>query len=79
MNSKGAFTLPAKVRKELGLAEAGQKLMLTYHPGSKTIEINPAPDFSALRDKFRHLADGKITDVAQIRQQRHDEKVEKYL
>ncbi len=78
MNSKGAFTLPAKVRRELGLSEAGQKLMLTYHPNAKTIELNTAPSFKILRSKFKPLIN-KNFDVETTREERRQQKAQKYL
>ncbi len=55
MTSKGTFTLPAKVRKQLGLAHAGDKLMLTYHDESQTVEIKKAPDLAAMQKEIAAL------------------------
>lgn len=74
MTSKGTFTLPAKVRNELGLKAAGDKLMLSYHPHSKKVELQKAPDFAALRAELNALLPGKTPkplDIAAARRARY--------
>lgn len=80
MTSKGTFTLPVSVRRQLGLKTPGDKLMLTFHPGSRTVELQKAPDFAALRDKLRPLAQASTSlDIDAVRQKRHDESAKEYL
>jgi bifunctional DNA-binding transcriptional regulator/antitoxin component of YhaV-PrlF toxin-antitoxin module len=49
MTSKGTFTLPAAVRKQLGLTKAGDKLQLTFHEQSKAVELRSIPDLKAMQ------------------------------
>ncbi len=78
MTSKGTFTLPAKVRKELGLTKPGQKLMLTFHPLSKTVSLTAEPDFAALRSELRPLATPNF-DVEAILQKKRTKSIERFL
>lgn len=49
MTSKGTFTLPAAVRKQLGLTEAGSKVLLTFDEKTKTIELSGVPSVETIR------------------------------
>jgi bifunctional DNA-binding transcriptional regulator/antitoxin component of YhaV-PrlF toxin-antitoxin module len=73
MTSKGTFTLPAKVRRELDLGKGNEKLMLTFHHQSGTIEIRKAPDLHELRTKIAKLLpkDMPPFDLQAIRAQKH--------
>ena len=75
MTSKGTFTLPAKVRKQLGLTEAGDKLRLTFHEQSKTVELKSIPDLHAMQARNAAYLQEKgikpLTD-AELRQARQD-------
>lgn len=80
MTSKGTFTLPAKIRADLALSKKGQKLMVTYHPISKTVELTAAPNFAAIRDKLRPLAKNSTDfDLPKIREQHHKQRANKHL
>ena len=80
MTSKGTFTLPVGVRRHLELNAPGDKLLLTFHPGSRIIELQKAPDFAALRDKLRPLAQQtKSFDIDVTRQKRRDDSAREYL
>lgn len=76
MTSKGTFTLPAKVRKELGLRRAGDKLTLRYHRKSQVVEITKAPDLKAMQAEIAELLPshlkGKPFDLNEIRRQKHE-------
>lgn len=51
MTSKGTFTLPVAVRQRLGITKAGDKLMLTFHEQSKTVELHTIPDLLAMQKR----------------------------
>ncbi|MDB5184253.1 MAG: hypothetical protein JWN38_61 [Candidatus Saccharibacteria bacterium] len=76
MTSKGTFTLPATVRKALGLTKAGDKLMLTFHEQSSVVELKKAPDFAAIQEEIAQLlpANAPPLELKKIREQRHQER-----
>ncbi|HEY5805847.1 MAG TPA: AbrB/MazE/SpoVT family DNA-binding domain-containing protein [Candidatus Saccharimonadales bacterium] len=49
MTSKGQFTLPAEVRKELGLNANGATLQLEFSPEDRTIKITKPVTLSELQ------------------------------
>jgi N-acetylglutamate synthase-like GNAT family acetyltransferase len=51
MTSKGTFTLPVSVHKQLGVINAGDKLLLTFHEQSKKIEISGIPNLQAIQQE----------------------------
>ncbi len=69
VTSKGTFTLPAKVRKELGITKAGDKLLLSYHEKSKTVEIRTVPNLRSIQLENARLAKNikPLTDVNKVR------------
>lgn len=77
MTSKGTFTLPAKVRKELGLNKAGDSLLLQYHKKSGQIIIEKPLDLQEIQRKNAAIAKAKgikpITDLHEIREAKHAE------
>ena len=80
MTSKGTFTLPAKIRADLDLSKKGQKLMVTYHPKSRIVELTATPDFAAIREKLRPLAkSNKPFDLQKVREQHHKERADQLL
>ena len=79
MTSKGTITLPAKVRKALGVNNQGDKLTLTIHEKSGKIEISKGADFEAARAEVSALLKKKFPegvpklDLNEIRKQKHDQ------
>ncbi len=75
MTSKGTFTLPAKIRKELGLKGAGDRLMLSYHAISKKVELTKAPDLAAMRTEIASLIPASVdrsASIEDIRKAKHE-------
>lgn len=56
MTSKGTFTLPAKVRKELGLTKAGDKLLLTFHQKNGEVTMKKPADLHAIQQENARIA-----------------------
>ena len=75
MTSKGTFTLPAHIRKELGLKKIGDKLMLTYHQKNQSVELTKAPDFATMRAELAKKLPKDLPpfDLEEIRRQKHEE------
>lgn len=73
MTSKGTFTLPAQIRKELGLNKMGDKLLLAYHPESHEIVIKKAADLRAMQKRNAEFIKAKgikpVTDLNAVREQ----------
>ncbi len=84
MTSKGTFTLPVSVRKQLGLTKAGDKLRLTFHEGSKTVELKNIPDLRAMQERnAAYLREQGIkpltdTELRRARQEAWGERWERY-
>lgn len=51
MTSKGTFTMPAKVRRQLGVTKGGDKLQLTFHQKSGEVVIKKPADLRALQKR----------------------------
>lgn len=80
MTSKGTFTLPAHIRKDLGLKKIGDKLMLTYHREAKTVELSGATDFEDLRNRLRPLAQASEPfDLKKARAEHHAETYRRHI
>lgn len=75
MTSKGTFTLPAKIRKELGLRGKGDKLLINYRPDARTIVIEKPVDLEAMQKENAKLIPKNLPpfDLNKIREQKHDE------
>jgi bifunctional DNA-binding transcriptional regulator/antitoxin component of YhaV-PrlF toxin-antitoxin module len=75
MTSKGTFTLPAKVRKELGVNKAGDQLVLRYHAKSQSVEITKAPDLRAMQAEIAQRLPKNLPplDLRKLRKQKHEE------
>lgn len=77
MTSKGTITLPAKVRKALGINSHGDKLTLTFHEKTGKIEISKGADFDAARAEVSTILKKKFPggipklDLEEIRQRKH--------
>jgi len=56
MTSKGTFTLPAKVRKELGLTKAGDKLLLTFHQKNGEVTLKKPADLRTIQQENARIA-----------------------
>jgi len=66
--------MPAKVRKAIGVNRAGDKLMLSYHEKSQTVEIKKAPDMLAMQAEIAKLIPKDLPpfDLNQIRRAKHE-------
>lgn len=77
MTSKGTFTLPAKVRKELGLNKVGDSLLLQYHKKSRQVILEKPVNLKEIQRKNAAAVKAKgikpITDLHEIREARHAE------
>ena len=64
MTSKGTFTLPAFIRKDMELSGAGEQLVISYNPETKQATIYRAQEFEALHRKLLKFTKGKkpLTD-----------------
>lgn len=51
MTSKGTFTMPAAVRKKLGVTKAGDKLQLTFHQKNGEVVIKKPADLRAMQKR----------------------------
>jgi len=67
MTSKGTFTLPAKVRKDFGLHSKGDKLMLTYQPGSRRAELKAPLNLSDIQRRIDNLIPDDVAPLADVR------------
>lgn len=84
MTSKGTFTLPAKVRKDFGLTQAGDIVWLRHSSGSRHAEMD-APttidDLKAMREELSELIPPEIRqqplDMNAVREQKHHEYLER--
>lgn len=80
MTSKGTFTLPAKVRKDFGLVQAGDTIWLRHSPGSRHAELD-APttleDIRAMADGISQIVPPEVLsqplDMAAIRASKHEQ------
>lgn len=67
VTTKGTFTMPAKVRKSMGVNQRGDKLLYTYDEKEKIMTIKkPTVDFRQLQKKMQVLVDPStpvVTDV----------------
>ncbi len=85
MTSKGTFTLPARVRQALGVNDKGDKLMLTFHEKSGTVELTKGADLRAIQKELAEILKKKFPngvpplDMKKISEQRHQEAVRRYL
>ncbi len=52
MTTKGTFTLPARIRKDLGLNSKGDRLAYSYDAVAKRLTINRPVDFNELQAKM---------------------------
>ncbi len=79
MTSKGTFTLPAQIRKALGVQAKGDKLMLTFHEQSKIVEISKGSDLKVMQADVTLLLNKKFPgglpklDMEKIRAQKHQD------
>lgn len=82
MTSKGTFTLPAQVRKALGVTKAGDTLLLQYHERSKTVEIKNIPDLRAIQKQNAAIVKAKgikpITDLGEVRAKMYTERWKRF-
>ena len=78
MTPKGTFTLPAPVRKQLGLNKLGDKLLLTFHQKSGTITIEKPVDLRDLQARNAAKAAVRgitpVTDINKVREAKHAER-----
>lgn len=56
MTSKGTFTLPAQIRKSMGLRGKGDQLIIKFNPATKTAEISKPVDFRELQARTSKYA-----------------------
>ncbi len=68
MTSKGTFTLPAKLRKEFGLNQKGDKLMLSYRPGSQKAELHAPLNIRAMQTEIAQLVPADIPPLHDVRE-----------
>lgn len=75
MTSKGTFTLPAKVRKELGLNSRGDKLLMDFSSASNEITIKKPADIRKIQKENAKLVPKNLAafNLNKLRQQRHEE------
>ena len=74
MTSKGTFTLPARIRKDLGLKVQGDKLLVNYDPSRRKIELEKPADLRKLQKENAKLIPNDLPpfDLKEIRKQKHD-------
>jgi bifunctional DNA-binding transcriptional regulator/antitoxin component of YhaV-PrlF toxin-antitoxin module len=78
MTSKGTFTLPARVRKDFGLHAKGDRIMLTYRPGSRTAELKAPMDVRSMQDRVDGLIPADIPPLADVREYLTNAKLSRY-
>ncbi len=78
MTSKGTFTLPVLVRKQIGANKKGDKLQLRYTPGSNTVTISAPADFREIQKRVSVMLPNPIPplpDMNILREQMHEERI----
>lgn len=67
MTTKGTFTMPAKIRKQLGVNKQGDKLIYTYDEKNQRLIIEkPRMDFKEIQDQLRRHIDPSIPPLMDV-------------
>ncbi len=81
MSTKGTFTMPAKIRKDLGLKATGDKLLIDYSPAAKVITIKKPVDLKVMQAEIAKLIPKNLPsfDLNKIREQNHDDRFKSHF